>query len=746
VTTQDATNDAPATKNSVIVASCVITINGQETGAMHKPGDHEQNAANNCAGEDVAPDCDALAKQMFELQGQGVIAWSELEDSDRAEWRSRAAQSLHALNDLGYRTNRTLDPDDARAAADRTIEEARTLAKEAERLLGLGEPLLAYNAVQQALADRPGDVRLRQLKGLALARSGALQRARKELQALRDEGFTDGETLGLLARTHKDLALATNDAADREQQLAAAFDIYLTGYRESAHRGETADAYYTGINAATIALLRGDLQSARDIAGEVEDLCKQALQDSDAADAYWPQATLAEAALILGDDAAARRRYATAAQLAGSRFGNLSSTRHQARLLLEYRGEDPVWLDDAMRVPPVLVFSGHMIDAQNRLEPRFTPQMEDAVRSRIREQLERISPVAVYGSAACGTDILVLECMQELGGELHIVLPFPVEEFRAASVDFRSDGKWSERFDKLLQAADDVLVIGEKAPPDCTSPYEYANLIMTGLARLRSEMLDTRLRGLAVWDGTGLGAAGGTGSVVSLWRNANVPLEHIDTAAIISPVAKPAAETADTEREQPAPERNGWEFDYAIKAMLFADAVGYSRLSEQQIPLFFEHYVGAIAAYNKATDHKPVHMETAGDGMYMVFDDTGTAGHYALGLSEMINACDWQSRGLPAGLSVRIGLHCGPVFIATDPITGQPLYSGTHTSRTARIEPITPPGQVYTSSAFAAVATALGASGLRFSYIGHTQLAKHYGILPLYHMKRKYRELQAAGS
>jgi class 3 adenylate cyclase len=224
-----------------------------------------------------------------------------------------------------------------------------------------------------------------------------------------------------------------------------------------------------------------------------------------------------------------------------------------------------------------------------------------------------------------------------------------------------------------------------------------------------------------------------------------MPLEHIDTAAIVGAATKPNVEPADAEQRQHASERGRWAFDYAIKAMLFADAVGYSRLSEQQIPLFFEHYVGAIAAYNEATDHKPVHMETAGDGMYMVFDDTGMAGRYALGLSEIINACDWKSRGLPADLSVRIGLHCGPVFIATDPITRQPLYSGIHTSRTARIEPITPPGQVYTSSAFAAVATALGASGLRFSYIGHTQLAKHYGVLPLYHMKRKYRDRQAAG-
>ncbi len=119
----------------------------------------------------------------------------------------------------------------------------------------------------------------------------------------------------------------------------------------------------------------------------------------------------------------------------------------------------------------------------------------------------------------------------------------------------------------------------------------------------------------------------------------------------------------------------------------------------------------------------------------MVFDDPETAGHYALGLSDRIRREDWVNKGLPEDLNVRIALHCGPVFVGRDPITGMPLYTGNHTSRTARIEPITPPGQVYASSAFAAVAMARDINSLHFSYIGRTGLAKDYGVLPLYHVK-----------
>ena len=610
-------------------------------------------------------------------------------------------------------------------------------AQEAESLLHIGEPLLAYNVIKQALTDQPGNIRLRQLKGLALARSGALRRANEELASLRDEGFTDGETLGLLARTHKDLALAAADSASREQHFGAAFEIYATGYNESRRCGAVADAYYTGINAATMSFLRGDIERAHEIAADVENLCQIAISESnEGAEAYWPQATLAEAALILGNERAARERYAVATTLAGGRYGDLSSTRHQARLLLEHQGASTAWLDDVMRMPPVLVFTGHMIDAPGRPRQRFPAQMESEVRASILAKLQQLGPVAAYGSAACGADILCLECMLELGGELHIVLPFPAEQFRAESVDFQPDGRWGERFEHLLKCANEVLVIGERPPLGGTSTFEYANLIMTGLARLRAQMLDTDLQGLAVWDGAAASGEGGTGSLVSMWQSSGVPLQHIplsDDAASVNQVEVDGAENA---AGLPTKVAGQWAFEYKIKAMLFADAVGYSRLSEDQIPLFIEHYVGTIAEFNERISYKALHIETAGDGMYLVFDDPGAAAHYALGLSELINSYDWQSFGLPADISARIGLHCGPVFTGIDPITDTPLYTGIHTNRTARIEPITPPGQVYASSAFAAVAAARGSEGLRFSYIGRTQLAKDYGVQPLYHVKR----------
>ena len=608
----------------------------------------------------------------------------------------------------------------------------------AERLLHMGEPLLAYNELQQALELKPADFRLRQLQGLALTRSGALRRANEVLAALRKDGCTDAETMGPLARTHKDLALAATESGARERHLLAAHEIYEAAYRDAIARDAVSEAYYTGINAATMALLRQHVRHARGIAAEVERLCRRALEENpgDAAREYWPRATLAEAALILGELDVAQGRYREAAALAGTNYGDLSSTRHQARILLDHLDIDLSWLDEAIRIPPVLVFTGHMIDAPERSEPRFPQHIAEEVRGRIRSRIERLRPAAAYGSAACGADILCLEVVRELGGELHIVLPFPAEQFRSESVEFCGQGDWGERFQRLLEDASEVMVISEKPPPNGVSTFEYANLVMTGLARLRSQVLDTNLHGLAIWDGSIAGDVGGTSSVVDMWRRYGVATDRVDPCpdtrrspsrpAPPRPASKPVREIAEVEPG----------FQYAIRAMLFADAVGYSRLSEGQIPLFLEHYLGAIASYNRVSEHSPEHIETAGDGMYMVFDDPRAAGHYALELSELIAGRDWPALGLPANLSIRIGLHCGPVYIGRDPITGSPLYTGIHTSRTARIEPITPPGQVYASGAFAAVAAARCMEGLRFSYIGRTQLAKQYGALALYHVKR----------
>jgi hypothetical protein len=682
-----------------------------------------------------------LARRYHAASGHPAPAWADISEEEKRVCRARARQTLEFIREAGFdicsERDAEADEGDVGPAPDEVDAHAATrCVSDAERFLHIGEPLLTYNTVQKGLDVWPENVRLRQLQGIALARSGDTLKANRVLAALRSEGHTDGETMGPLARTHKDLGLSSPDSEQGREHLRAAMAIYEEGYQKSMRAGRMDDAYYTGINAAAMAIFLDDNTRARDLAASVREIClARSGEDLSPDAAYWVQATLAEAALILGDLDEAGALYRKTASMSGGRYGDLATTRRQASLLLDHMGLDGPWLHDTLVTPPVLVYTGHMIDHEERPSPRFPAQAEAAVAGAIRQRLAEIWPVAVYGSAACGADILCLEAALDLGVEMHVTLPFPPAEFREFSVDFPATGDWGKRFDRLMEAADSLTITSENRASGSASTFRYANIVMTGLCRLRADLLGTSAIGLALWDGRAGDGDGGTAAAVDLWRRRGMGVVTIDAPGAIDASERPAAVAAGASSAG-AEGKSVAGLKHEIKAMLFADAVGYSKMTEDQIPLFISHFLGAVAGLNERTGHPPIHTETAGDGLYVVFDTVTDAGHYALELSEMVRATDWTALGLPAGLDIRVAVHCGPVFCGADPITGLPLYTGPHTSRTARIEPITPPGQVYASRAFAAVAAAAGVTDLNFRYVGRTDLAKKYGALGLFHVGR----------
>ena len=118
------------------------------------------------------------------------------------------------------------------------------------RLVKLGEPLIAYDVLAEGLKHWPQDVLLRQQQALALARSGAGERAETLVAQLYREGHRDEETLGILARTYKARAARAEDAQTRTAHLAQAYQYYREAYDCNTN------AYWTGINSATVARKR----------------------------------------------------------------------------------------------------------------------------------------------------------------------------------------------------------------------------------------------------------------------------------------------------------------------------------------------------------------------------------------------------------------------------------------------------------------------------------------------------------
>lgn len=380
-----------------------------------------------------------------------------------------------------------------------------------------------------------------------------------------------------------------------------------------------------------------------------------------------------------------------------------------------------------------------MIDQPGRPQSRFPQAIEKKVGKEIAAILDRLNGGIGYSSAACGSDILFLEAMlrrkAENNVEINIVLPFPQDEFQKASVNIIPGSDWGKRFERMLKRATRVIIASERRGTGNLIAYEYSNLLQDGLAILRAKMLDTDVIPLVVWDGRRGDGPGRTSSLVKHWHSHGLEPEVIDIAnlptqtTIIQPITTPGKHETTTS-EYMAKDSIG--FSQKIRAILFADVVGYSKLMEEQISSFVEYFMGAIGDLLAKSPNQPLMKNTWGDAVFFVFSTVKDAGNFALQLRDRICSIDWKEKGLPEDLNLRISVHAGPVYYCNDPVLKKRNYTGSHVNRAARIEPITPPGEVYASQEFAALAAAQRVSDFTCDYVGRIPLPKKSGIIPLY--------------
>jgi class 3 adenylate cyclase/tetratricopeptide (TPR) repeat protein len=600
------------------------------------------------------------------------------------------------------------------------MDDAQAVHAFVKRALSAGEFLTAYDAARARLDEHPDDDWLQQRMALSLAQMGSSARAQVILNALVAKNPSDRETLSILGRTYKDQWCMS---PDDEQYLRQAFDCYNRAFEVWPPDS------YPGINAATIAFLLKEKEKAAGIAKTVLEICQTQPDD------YWKHATVAEALVVLGDTEGAREAYRAAVAAERDNLRAFSSTRKQARVLSRELFGNPNAFDDCFPIPKLVVFSGHMIDAPDRRTPRFPPSKEEEVRQLLEKQLAAMNAGIGFASAASGSDILFLEAMIARGATIHLVLPWPAEEFVKTSVAMAGDEAWVERFHKVIDRAASIRVLGELYMPGSATGFEYCNLAMIGLARLFARSLDLEITPLAVWDGFA-GAPGGTGSFVRYWRSHRVPVKVVPIAA------KPPSlltETFETDADNDDDEFEAWvraSGRQEIKAIMFADVVGYSKLPETVIPKYVAQFNQRVSRLIAESPASPINLNTWGDGLFFVFNGVEDAGRFALDLRDLVVKTDWMDLGLPRNLSIRIGVHAGPVYVNFDPVVRQISFTGAHVSRAARIEPIAHEGEVFASEEFAALAAADQSKCFTCDLVGTTALAKSYGLFRVYSLER----------
>jgi len=107
----------------------------------------------------------------------------------------------------------------------------------------------------------------------------------------------------------------------------------------------------------------------------------------------------------------------------------------------------------------------------------------------------------------------------------------------------------------------------------------------------------------------------------------------------------------------------------------------------------------------------------------VVFADPVQCSRFALVLLQKVKLTRWQNWGLPPELTIRVGMHAGPVLVGWDPVVRHDNFFGPHVSYAQLIEPITTPGCAFATAQFAAcLATSAEAHEFSLEYVGSSVL------------------------
>jgi len=548
-----------------------------------------------------------------------------------------------------------------------------------------GEFLLAYDTAMQGLKAFPDDVPLQYRSVLVLARAGASNLACRRYDQYQLQQHTSEDIAALGARLAKDAALNSHGEARQHKALVAAHQ-YQAIFQQTS-------GYYPGINAASLHRLAGNIEEAEQLAQTIIRKLDQLAAEKDKAEnaaadeeVYYRLATRAEALLILGQSEAAQACLRQAFRASAGDWAALATTRRQLRLICQVTQQDERLLE-ALLSPRVIHYCGHIISPKG-CDGRFNADQETAIASAIKQQLSKLDSSIGYGSLAAGGDIMIAEALLDSGGELHVTLPFCLEEFIEVSV--RPSGQdWVARFHHCLRSAQSLRYATDDGYLGDDQLFTYCSELSMGLAVLRAHYLDAPVSQLAVWDGQAAREPVGTAYDVHCWGKLGLPQTMISLpSSYHSPL--PATKT------QPQLVRQQ-------QAMLFGDVKGFSGLSDQQLPDFIQQVLGRLARVLDDFGEKISFRNTWGDGVFVVFEDVREAALCALMMQQAMAELRCEDYGLPQALALRLGCHYGPIYRTQDPILKVDNYFGAHVSRTARIEPVTPEGSVYVTEAFAAI-------------------------------------------
>jgi tetratricopeptide (TPR) repeat protein len=348
-----------------------------------------------------------------------------------------------------------------------------------------------------------------------------------------------------------DSAVLRAAAADEDASLERAIEHYLTAFIADARH------FNSGVCALNLMLLRQHLGGPVDagalhgLTGGVHWACRSAIQRRRKTDPpnYALMACRAELALLLEPLAEVRRHFKAALATAGRDWFALDTTRQMLVLLrdLGWRPEETaaalglVDKEQALLCAPVrprqvFLFSGHMMDAPDRPNPRFPPSMEAAAAERIAAALDaqEAGPQDLaLCQAAAGGDLIFLEACLARGMHIQILLPFDEADFVSNSVNPSAaplgSEDWPMRYYAMqaqLRSPPRTMTAELGQLPRGADPYERCNLWLLSTALSWGVK---KLRFITLWNGGGSDGLGGTAHMLREVKRRTGRVTWIDT-------------------------------------------------------------------------------------------------------------------------------------------------------------------------------------------------------------------------
>jgi len=181
--------------------------------------------------------------------------------------------------------------------------------------------------------------------------------------------------------------------------------------------------------------------------------------------------------------------------------------------------------------------------------------------------------------------------------------------------------------------------------------------------------------------------------------------------------------------------------------VIFTDIEKYSTLKDADLKIYFNKVIPVVSEQLKEYKDAAIIWNTWGDAIFAIYDKAEMAINMALAYRESFSKINFEEFGIRK-LNPRIAGNFGEFELIFDPVSGKQNVHGTLVNITARIEPVTTPGEIFVTKEFKdmSISSYDKVENVRFEDMGEIKLPKNAGQLNLYRLcKRAETSMKPAG-